>query len=92
METLSHAPITFLHDGLTVSEGFVTIHQRHGRGDVTISIPSITGVSSTTKKGWLFSRDTCRLQLVAGGKKWVIRRLTIPEQEAAVAAIRAQMR
>ena len=85
------AKVTFMHDGLSVDEHFVTIHQRHGKGDITIPLRSITGVTSFTKKGWLFSRDTCRLQLVAGGKKWVVRRLSIAEQEEAVRAIQAAM-
>lgn len=82
---------SYLYDGLSIDDKFLLIHQRRGKGDVTIPFSQITGVTSFTKKGFLFSRDTARLQITVGGKRYVVRRLPIAAQEEVVRVIRARI-
>jgi len=70
------------HDGLTINEGVMTIHQRTlGKGDVSFRTADITAIE--VKTPFSITPRGASLNLRVGTKKYVIRHLTKDEARAA---------
>jgi hypothetical protein len=82
-----HLAPTLSHDGLTIDDGQIVIHQRTlGKGDISIRPSDVTEVRASHSQGDLpFLQGSINLRV--GGKKYVLRRLPKKDRDAAMIAL-----